>query len=148
MFFSLKRRSSATASEWKDCKKTLHYLETWALRAVLTPSRSPLLLLLLWPPQPLRRDLRLLGQQDHPSSLSPTFVDTQKHGCSWLPFYPILLPPSPPLLHYLPTHTQAHPLHPNWEHRGWFFFNLKLVCLARASNLLGVKPTHFSSTLS
>jgi hypothetical protein len=61
----LKSRSSATASEWKDCKKTLHYLETWALRAVLTPSRSLLLLLLLWPPPlPLSRDLQLLGQ-DH-----------------------------------------------------------------------------------
>lgn len=101
MFFSLKKQIFCNCQRVEGLQKTLHYLETWALRAVLTPSRSLLLLLLLWPPLPPYRDLQLLGQQDHPP-LSPAFVDTQKHGCYWLPLYPLLLPP--PL---------TFPLHPS-----------------------------------
>lgn len=139
MFFSVKRRSSATASEWKDCKKTLHYLETWALRAVLTPSRSLLLLLLLWPPLPPHRDLRLLGQ-DHSHPYLPPLLILRCMVATGSPST-LYFCPLPSALALPPPHTPKHTLFTlTGSTVGGNFFNLKLVCLARASNLFGMKP--------
>lgn len=77
MYVSLKKQIFCNCQQVEGLQ-TLYYLETWALRAVLTPSRS-LLLFAALATAAAAGDLRVQRLRP-PSSLPPTSVRPQKVG--------------------------------------------------------------------
>lgn len=116
MFFSLKKQIFCNCQRVEGLQKNLTLPRD--LGAPSGPNSVPLAAstaAALWPPLPPHRDLWLQGQ-DHPQPYLPPLLILRSKVATGSPYFC-----PPPLLHYLPTHTQAHPIHHKWEHGGWYY---------------------------
>jgi hypothetical protein len=128
MNVSLKKQIFFCNCQQVEGLQTFYYLETWALRAVLTPSGSLLLLLLLLlgPPLLPLRDLGQLRLQSHSLPYLPFCSPTEAR------FLLTQVPPtSTPAPHSSVISPQGSQAHPSPRAVSMIFFSQQFVFLPR-----------------